>query len=111
MGGRADTTIDAHRALAIALRRSRRYGEAAACWRRLLDVPGCPRHIAREASDALAIHHEHRVRDLESARAFALRSLENVERGLQPARTEAVERRLARIARKMDQPAGLKFQR
>jgi uncharacterized protein YprB with RNaseH-like and TPR domain len=111
MGGRADTTIDAHRALALALRRSRRYAEAAACWRRLLDVPGCPRHVACEASDALAIHHEHRVRDLASARTFALRSLENVERGLQPARTEAVERRLARIARKMEQPAGLKFRR
>lgn len=109
MGGGADTTIDALRALALALRRSRRYADAAACWRRLLDVPGCPRHLVREATDALAIHHEHRVRDLAAARTFALRSLENVERGLPPARTEAVKRRLARIARKMDQPAGLKF--
>ena len=110
MGGRADTTVDAHRALALALRRARRHAEAAACWRRLLDLPGCPRHIACEASDALAIHHEHRVRDLASARTFALRSLETVERGLQPRRTEAVERRLTRIARKMARPAGLKRQ-
>jgi len=107
MGGRTDTTIDALRALALALRRSRRYAEAAASWRRLLDVPGCPRHIACEASDALAIHHEHRVRDLAAARTFALRSLEHVERGLQPARTEAVERRLARLARKMEHPGQL----
>lgn len=110
MGGRADTTIDAYRALALALRRSRRYAEAAACWRRVLDVADCPPHIACEANDALAIHHEHRVRDLASARTFALQSLEHVERGRQPARTEAVERRLARIARKMERPAGLKFQ-
>ena len=109
MGGRADTTIDALRALGLSLRRSRRYMEAAACWRRLLDEPGCPRHIACEASEAMAIHHEHRVRDLAAARTFALRSLENVERGRPPARTEAVVRRLARIARKIDRPAGLKF--
>ena len=43
------------------------------CWRRLLDVPGCPRRIAREAIEALAIHHEHRARDLAAAKMFALR--------------------------------------
>jgi uncharacterized protein YprB with RNaseH-like and TPR domain len=109
MGGRADTTMDALRALALALRRSRQFVDAAACWRRLLDAPACPSHVACEASEALAIHHEHRVRDLVAARTFALRSLEAVERGLQPARMGAVERRLARLARKIEQPAGLNF--
>ena len=37
---------------------------------------GCPPPIVREATEALAIHHEHRVRDLAAAKAFALRNLE-----------------------------------
>ena len=110
MGGRSGTMVEALRALALSLRRSRRYTAAAACWRRLLDSPGCPGHIACEATEALAIHHEHRVRNLAEARTFALRSLEHLERRLQPARAGAVERRLARLARKMEDPAGLKFQ-
>ena len=34
--------VDALRALALAWRRARRYDEAAACWRALLDVPALP---------------------------------------------------------------------
>jgi uncharacterized protein YprB with RNaseH-like and TPR domain len=90
--------IDSLRALALAWRRARRYEEAAGCWRALLDAPACPRHVAREATEALAIHHEHRVRDLASAKAFALRNLES---GMRPAATAAVQHRLARIERKM----------
>ena len=56
------------------------------------------RHVASEANEALAIHHEHRVRDLDSAQAFALRSLRNEAH---PAWNEAVRHRLARIQRKM----------
>jgi uncharacterized protein YprB with RNaseH-like and TPR domain len=91
--------VDALRSLALARRRSRAYDEAAGYWRQLLDARGCPRHIAREASEALAIHHEHRVRDLATAKAFALRSLEN---GTELAWNEAVRHRLARIDRKME---------
>ena len=90
--------IDALRALALTLRRGRQYDEAAGCWRQLLDVCGCPRHIAREATEALAIHHEHRARDLAAARAFALQSLES---GAPSAWNQAVQHRLARIERKM----------
>jgi hypothetical protein len=68
--------IESARALAVCLRRARRFDEAAACWRQLLDVGGCPPHVAREATEALAIHHEHRVRDLAAAKVFALRNLE-----------------------------------
>jgi uncharacterized protein len=91
--------IEALRALAQALRRARHHDEAATCWRTLLDTRGCPAHIAREAIEALAIYHEHRVRDLLTARAFALQSLEQ-ER--QPTRTRAVHHRIARLDRKLE---------
>jgi uncharacterized protein YprB with RNaseH-like and TPR domain len=89
---------DALRALACAARRARRYEDAAARWRQVLDVAGCPQRVAREATEALAIHHEHRSRDLAAARAFAQRSL---DMGMRPAWNDAVRHRLARIERKM----------
>ena len=91
--------IESLRFLACAARRSRRYEEAAARWRQVLEVPGCPPHVAREATEALAIYHEHRVRDLAAARSFALRSLEGAA---QPAWNDAVRHRLARIERKIE---------
>jgi hypothetical protein len=90
--------IESLRALALAWRRARQHERAAACWSALLNAPACPRHVAREATDALAIHHEHRVRDLAVAKGFALRSLES---GVHPASHAAVRHRLARIERKM----------
>jgi uncharacterized protein len=89
---------EALRALALGARRARRFDDAAARWRQLLDVPGCPAHLRREATEALAIHHEHRDRDLEAARVFALKSLET---GTEAAWGDAVRHRLARIERKM----------
>jgi hypothetical protein len=64
----------------------------------LAETRGCPAHVAREATEALAIHHEHRIRDLDRARAFALRSLEALPA---PARVRAVQHRLARLERKL----------
>ena len=90
--------IHALRMLALAWRRARRYDEAASCWGELLHIRGCPPLVEREATEALAIHHEHRRRDLSSAKAFALRSLES---GAQPAWRDAVQHRLARLERKM----------
>ena len=90
--------IEALRALARAARRARRYLEAARYWQQIVDTPGCPRLAAREAAEALAIHHEHRVRDLESARGFALRTLDHAHRR---SRNEAVRYRLARLERKL----------
>jgi uncharacterized protein len=92
-------TIDALRALACASRRARQYDVAADYWQRVLDVRGCPLSVAREASEALAIHHEHRLRDLDQAKRFALRSLEI---GLQNTWVEAGRHRLARIERKIE---------
>jgi uncharacterized protein len=90
--------LAALRPLALLARRGRRHAEAAGYWRLLLDVPGCPPHMAREATEALAIHHEHRLRDLAAARVFALQSL-----GTKPGRDwgDAVQHRVARIDRKM----------
>ena len=90
--------VEALRGLAHLERRSRRYDDAAARWRQILELPGCPAPVVREAAQALAIHHEHRVRDLESARAFTLRTLD-VES--LTARNAAVHHRLARIERKL----------
>ena len=97
-GAHAGIRVDALRLLALAWRRVRQFDQAATCWKQLLDQPGCPRHVAREATEALAIHHEHRVRDLDAARGFALRTLEHEE-----CRTErgAGLHRLARIERKL----------
>ena len=99
--------IESLRALALTHRRERRYAAAAACWRRLLDTPGCPPAVSREATEALAVHHEHRERDLFAAKAFALRSL---ELDAQPAWTRAVQHRLARLEKKLrlsEPPASL----
>jgi hypothetical protein len=57
-----------------------------------------PRPLEREASEALAVHLEHRVRDPFSARTFALRLLEMDD---QMARRQATEHRLARLERKL----------
>src|SRR4029077_3674826 len=67
--------IEALRALAIACRRARLHDEAAASWRALVELRSCPAPILREAAEALAIHHEHRVPDLPLAKQFALGSL------------------------------------
>ena len=92
------TRAEALRACALLSRRERQFDEAASSWRRLLDLRRCPPQLAREATEALAVHHEHRVRDLEAARRFAVQSLQfNGSR----ARTEAVQHRLARLDRKL----------
>jgi uncharacterized protein YprB with RNaseH-like and TPR domain len=90
----ASIRIAALRALALLSRRGRHYEDAAAHWRELLALPGCSPRLAREASEALAVHHEHRARDLPAARAFALL--------IGPAGNPAVQHRLARIERKMN---------
>ena len=92
--------IDVLRALALACRRARRHDEAAASWRELAEMRGCPAAIVREATEALAIHHEHRVHDLTLARQFAFGSLAAAD-GAAPSIAHAVRHRLARIERKI----------
>ena len=106
----ASIKIEAFRSLGYLARRGRRFDEAAGYWRSLLDIPGCPPRVIREATEALAIHHEHRAHDLHAAKAFALRSL-TVSAGAETSRSsvrdQAARHRLARIERKMDRSRGL----
>jgi len=98
------TRIEALRALAHAWRRARQFERAAERWTELLQMRGCPAAAAREATQALAIHHEHRLRDLASARTFALRGLDEDLTPAAPAIaswTRAVRHRLERIERKL----------
>lgn len=90
--------IEALRALAIVSRRLRCHDDAAAAWRQLLESPDCPEPIVREASEALAVHHEHRARNLSAARALTLRSL--TCQGTM-AKRELLQHRLARLDRKL----------
>lgn len=84
-------------ALALAFRGERRYGEAAELCERVLTLRSCPPVFTRHALHILAVHHEHRSRDLHRARSFALRSLDQAE----PARRHRVTHRIARIDRKL----------
>ena len=89
--------VQALRALALHCRRAARYREAAGYWEQITSIRRCPPVILREALEALAIHHEHRSRDIDRARRYAERS-----RGVAPteAGASALEHRLARLHRK-----------
>jgi uncharacterized protein len=90
---------------ALRLRRDRRFAEAAASWRAIVQLtePRCVRRLARLAdlrqfaTEALAIHHEHRERDLDGARELALFALQEAA----GARADGMRHRLARIDRKI----------
>jgi uncharacterized protein YprB with RNaseH-like and TPR domain len=83
---------------AVLLRRLRRYDAAAQAWQRLLEIGDCSPRLEREAAEALAVHHEHRLRSLPSARSLAMRSL---LLDTTCARREATRHRLARLERKL----------
>lgn len=100
--GRADITGEALQALALSFRRARQFDEAARVWAQLLNLEDCPTALAQEAIESLAIHHEHRNRDLAAARGFALRALELGE----PMGRRQIEHRLARLDRKLGGGAG-----
>jgi uncharacterized protein len=101
----ADVRGEALCRLALRCRRERRFAEAAELWRALLTLtePGSPRRpgalgeLRQVAVEALAIHHEHRDRDLASARELALFALEEgVGR-----RADGMRHRIARLDRKL----------
>ena len=95
---RAVTRAEAFRAHAVLCRRLRRFDDAAASWRLALDARACPPSIAREANEALAVHHEHRARDLKAAKSFVLDVLRTQATVV---RQRAMHHRLARLDRKM----------
>lgn len=89
---------EALRALAVDARRSGRHGDAVRHWEAITRMSRCPAGLLREALQALAIHHEHRSRDLTRARAFAQASRRLVAA---PGSQAAIDQRLARIDRKL----------
>ena len=96
---------DALYRLGVRLRRDRRFSDAVSVWRELMELTE-PRSMRRGilgdlrqvAVEALAIHHEHRAKDLAGARELALVALEEAEAG---GRTEEVRHRLNRLERKL----------
>jgi hypothetical protein len=93
--------LDASHRRALLLRRCRRHGEAFDVWKAIAGAPrGASGAARRDALRALAVHHEHRSKDLGSAREFALESL-GVERGRG---VEAARHRLGRLNRKLGAP-------
>ena len=97
----SSTRAEALRLYAVLSRRERRHEEAAAAWRRILELRQCPSPILREAIEALAVHHEHRLRDPLSARRLALQSMDLPHT---PARRQALQHRLSRLDRKVGEP-------
>jgi len=89
---------DALHWLALHRRRLHRFQEAAEAWRSISEIPGVDADLRREALEALAIHHEHRVKDLEAARAFALEALRLAS---DAKRAEGVQHRLGRLSHKL----------
>jgi uncharacterized protein YprB with RNaseH-like and TPR domain len=92
--------------LGLRCRRNRRFGEAAEAWRALIELTE-PRAVRRSptraalrqfAVEALAIHHEHRDRDLRAARELARFALDEEGMGR---RAQDYRHRLARLDRKL----------
>jgi len=102
VGRDPETCGEALRRLAYCRRRTGRLREAAAAWQQLADMPRCPALLRREAREALAIFHEHRARDLETAQAHARHLLAEQPLGK---RREDAEHRLRRIERKLARSA------
>ena len=87
------------RAFALISRRARQFDDAEVAWRRVLELEGSPSHIMREATDALAVHYEHRRRDSVAAKSYALQAL-----GFEgsPTREGAIRHRVARLDCKLE---------
>jgi uncharacterized protein len=96
VGSEPEVHAEALRRLAWIRRRDRRPHEAAEAWNELAILPRCAAALRREAKEALAIHHEHRLKDLPAARQHALDLLRDGVAN--PAR---VQHRLDRLERKL----------
>jgi uncharacterized protein YprB with RNaseH-like and TPR domain len=104
MAADVDVRAEALRAMAVLCRRQRRHEDAAQAWRRILALRNGPPAFVREAAEALAVHHEHRLRDPVLARGFAMQSMHT-----QASRSHqrSLEHRIARLDRKIGAPAVL----
>jgi hypothetical protein len=97
----AVTRAEALHAYAVLCRRAREHDEAAGAWRRLLELPACSPRAAWDAREALAVHCEHRLRDLRAARELAVASLQSAASAV---RARATRHRVARLDRKLAAP-------
>ena len=96
VGAEPEVHGEALRRLAWIRRRARRVYEAAEAWRELAALPRCGAALRREAKEALAIHYEHRSKNLQVARQHALDLLSESE-----ANHLRVRHRLDRLERKL----------
>jgi uncharacterized protein YprB with RNaseH-like and TPR domain len=100
-----DTRAESFYRLGLRCRRSGRFEEAAEWWRQLVALTDTVRRrdhalgsLREFAIEALAIHQEHRARDLQAARELALFALEEDTRSR---RADGMRHRLARLDRKL----------
>ena len=116
LGTGDEVRAEAFYRIGVRLRRDRRFDEAAGAWRRLLELKQgrfgrrgpllAP--LRQFATEALAIHHEHRERDYEGAKEFTLQLLDEHDAEeshptaarLRP-KAEATRHRLARLEKKI----------
>ncbi len=89
---------EALRRLALCRRREGRTHEAALAWEELLDLPSVPDMLRHEARETLAIHYEHRAKDLRTARMLVLDALADHHT---EARHRSATYRLQRLERKI----------
>jgi uncharacterized protein len=102
----AETKGEALYRLGLRQRRERQFDRAAGYWRALVELTDPPARRRMEtlaalrqfALEALAIHQEHRTRDLDAARELAVFALDEDSR---PRRAEGLRHRLARLDRKL----------
>ena len=99
--GDGPTAAHALARTALLRRRQRRFDDAAEAWQRIVDLSPRDRRrsapLVRRAVEALAIHHEHRVRDLDSARRYA----DELSASATGRERDEIDRRLQRLERKM----------
>jgi tetratricopeptide (TPR) repeat protein len=96
----AEVAAEALHRRGVRLRRDRRFEEAAEAWRGIFALKGRSellRTLRQCATEALAVHHEHRERDYEIARELALTLLEDDSFG----KRDRARQRVARLDRKI----------
>ena len=96
VGAEPEVHGEALRRLAWIRRRARRAQDAAEAWRELATLPRCAASLRREAKEALAIHYEHRSKNLDAAHQQALDLLADLD-----ANHVRVRHRLDRLERKL----------
>ena len=98
VGAEPEVHGEALRRLAWIRRRNRRPQEAAQAWQELASLPRCAASLRREAAEALAIHHEHRSKNLDVAKQHVLDLLSDPDSNKMRARhrLDRLERKLAR---------------